>query len=375
MVIKRIFPYFAENPQVLRLFQDEARLLSELSHPNIPQVFDLGQVDDYWYIAMEYVSGFSLVDICRTAAKQSQVLPLGVSIGVILQVCAALHHAHERCDREGRPLRIVHCDVTPPNVMVTLDGVVKVFDFGVAQTAARKEAEARTVRGTYSYMAPEQVRGKAVDKRADVFAVGVILYELTTGMRLFAGSDAQIMTAVVEKDAPLPSSLLENYPRDLESAVMSALQRDRARRTPSAAHLMLSLEQFCLRNGLVASPLVVSRYIRSIFPYERAREAGMGLVRPEESGDERALAARQFEGYQYDPSQAEGIEELSAEELEEQVLVKELRRLNVSARPADERYPEQRVEPLDLPNDAVQEDILDGQFRVARSRNARSFSK
>ena len=155
---------------------------------------------------------------------------------------------------------------------------MKVLDFGVAQTAARVDTDAGAVRGTYAYMGPEQVRGKPLDKRADVFALGVILYELTTGRRLFRGSDVEIMTAIVERDVAPPSRHVANYPPELEQIVLHALQRDRARRTPSAAHLAMALEQFCMKQGLATGALVVSQYVRSIYPYERAHEKGMGIA-------------------------------------------------------------------------------------------------
>jgi serine/threonine protein kinase len=284
VVIKRLFLHLAEHPQALRMFQDEARLLAELCHPNIPQVFELGFVDGYWYIAMEHVAGFSLADICRAGAKLNRAMPLPVALGILIQTCEALHHAHERHDREGRPLRIVHRDVTPHNVMVTLDGVVKVMDFGVAQTAARLEAEQGAVRGTYAYMAPEQVRGLPLDKRADVFGLGVVLYELTTESRLYRGSDIEAMTAIVERDAPLPSSRRADYPAELEAIVMGALTRDRAQRTPSAAHLVLALEQFTLRQQMLCVPRVIARHVRHLYPYERAHEAGMGIALETETG-------------------------------------------------------------------------------------------
>ncbi len=340
VVIKRLFPYFAENPHVLRMFQDEARLLAELSHPNIPQVFDLGYADGHWFLAMEYVSGFSVVDICRAAAKQVEVMPMEVAIGIVSQVCSALHHAHERNDREGRSLRIVHCDVTPHNIMVTLDGVVKVFDFGVAQTAARAETDAGVVRGTYAYMAPEQIRGKPLDKRADVFAVGVVLHELLTGKRLFQGNDVQIMTDVVEKDAPLPSSVIPGFPEELEQIVLKTLARDRAQRSASAAHLLMSLEQFCLQNSLITAPLVVSRFVRSLFPYERAREAGMGIVPHVSVGSEVERGPE-------------------SEQFEEKLLVEELRRLS-QIPPATDDFLEESVEPIELPDNArSDEDIVE----------------
>lgn len=321
VVIKRLFSHYAEHERALRMFQDEARLLSELSHPNIPQVYDLGYADGYWYLAMEYVRGVSLADLCRAAAKAQKPMPLSVAIGITQQVCMALHHAHERTDREGQPLRIVHRDVTPHNIMISLDAMVKVMDFGVAQTSARVDTDAGAVRGTYAYMGPEQVRGRPLDKRADVFAVGVILYELTTGRRLFRGTDVQVMTQIVERDVAPPSSLLHNYPPELETIVLGALARDRGKRTPSAAHLALALDQFCMRHGLVTGPLMISHYIRSLFPYERAREEGMGIAQVAPSSgaapslDEEITSA----GDRRTPT--------SAEELEERMLREELRAL------------------------------------------------
>jgi serine/threonine-protein kinase len=312
VVIKRLFPHYAEHEHALRMFQDEARLLAELSHPNIPQVYDLGHADGYWYLAMEHVGGVTLTDLCRTAAKLQRPMPLAVAIGIVSQVCMALHHAHERRDREGRALRVVHRDVTPHNIVISLDAVVKVLDFGVAQTAARVDTDAGAVRGTYAYMGPEQVRGRPLDKRADVFALGVILYELTTGRRLFRGSDVEIMTAIVERDVTPPSRHLPNYPPELEQIVLQALQRDRSKRTASAAHLALALDQFCMRHGLAIGSLVVSQYVRSIYPYERAHEKGMGIAAQQAKRD----SAR-----------------TTPDDLEAKLFAEELRALGQSSRP------------------------------------------
>ncbi|MDD9933209.1 MAG: serine/threonine-protein kinase [Myxococcales bacterium] len=334
VVIKRLFPHYAEHEHALRMFQDEARLLAELSHPNIPQVYDLGYADGYWYLAMEHVRGVSLADLCRAAAKAGKPMPLAVAIGIVSQVCMALHHAHERRDREGRALRIVHRDVTPHNIMISLDAVVKVLDFGVAQTSARADTDAGAVRGTYAYMGPEQVRAKPLDKRADVFALGVILYELTTGRRLFRGSDIQVMNQIVDHDVAPPSREIRNYPRDLEEIVLGALARDRSKRTPSAAHMALGIDQFCMRHGLVSGPLVVSHFVRSLFPYERAHEAGMGIA---QVGDAAPPP----------PGQA------SAEDLEERMLVRELRALQAQRKEAT---------PVETVHDHPAQSVVDDEF-------------
>lgn len=326
VVIKRLFPHYAEHEHALRMFQDEARLLAELSHPNIPQVYDLGHADGYWYLAMEHVGGVTLTDLCRTAAKLQRPMPLAVAIGIVSQVCMALHHAHERRDREGRALRVVHRDVTPHNIIISLDAVVKVLDFGVAQTSARVDTDAGAVRGTYAYMGPEQVRGRPLDKRADVFALGVILYELTTGRRLFRGSDVEIMTAIVERDVAPPSRHLANYPPELEQIVLQALARDRSKRTASAAHLALALDQFCMRQGLAIGALVVSQYVRSIYPYERAHEKGMGIAAQE-------------------PSEAEARRS-TPDDLEAKLFADELRALGHSSRARSTNSPEIEVEEI-----------------------------
>ncbi|MCC6873064.1 MAG: serine/threonine protein kinase [Sandaracinaceae bacterium] len=278
VVIKRLFSHLAENERQLRMFLDEARLLSQLSHPNVPQVYEVGVADRQWFLAMEFVDGLTVADLWRTGAKAGQVMPMNVAVAIVLQACEALHHAHERKDRAGRALRIVHRDVTPHNIMLTRDGVAKLMDFGVAQTSARKDTEVGAVRGTFSYMAPEQVRGRPLDKRADVFALGVVLYELTTGTRLFRGTDVQIMTAVVEEDAPLPSSRVPEYPADLEEIVMAALSRDRGRRLPSAAHLAMYLEELAMRHGMLVGPRAVARYFTAVVPAEPVREEALGMV-------------------------------------------------------------------------------------------------
>ncbi len=278
VVIKRIFRNLADDDRQLRMFQDEARLLAELCHPNIPQVFELGAEGGHWFITLEWVDGHDLSDLLVVGARSHQPMPLAVAIGIVMQACEALHHAHERRDKAGRPLRIVHRDVTPQNLMVTRDGVVKLLDFGIARTSARRDTDAGVVKGTFAYMAPEQVRARPLDKRADVFALGVILYELTTGARLFRGTDVHVMTQVVEQDAAPPSTRVVDYPPDLERIVLQALQRDRGQRTPSASHLALALEEFATRNGLLVGPRTVARHVLQVFPYERLNEESAGIV-------------------------------------------------------------------------------------------------
>jgi serine/threonine protein kinase len=307
VVLKRVLPHLLENEQVLKMFQYEAHLLGQLCHPNIPQVSELGRAGGTWYIAMEYVEGHNVADLWRAGARARHVMPLPVALGIVMQTCEALHHAHDRHDRAGRHLRIVHRDVTPHNVMITRDGVVKLMDFGVAQTAARKDTDVGVVKGTFSYMAPEQVRGQVLDRRADVFALGVILYELTTGTRLYRGSDVQVMTSIVEQDAPLPSARVPGYPADLETIVMRALERDRRDRFRSAAELAHQIESFAMRNGMLIGPRTVSDYFNLVFPAQRVYEEDLGLV-PEADDEEQGEGAPTAEHAPLnDPAEKEGV--------------------------------------------------------------------
>ncbi len=309
VVIKRLFRHLAEHPRQLRMFQDEARLLATLSHPNIPQVYDLAFADGHWYMAMEYVEGWNVADIWRQGAKVGARMPIPVALGIVIQACEALHHAHERVDRARSPLRIVHCDVTPQNIMLTRDGVVKVMDFGIADTTLRKDADPGAMRGTLSYMAPEQVRAKPLDKRADVFALGVILYELTTGSRLFRGSEVRIMTQIVEEDVPPPRATHPDYPADLEEIVCAALERDRARRTPSTAHIAWKLEEFAQRHALLIGPRAVARYLSQVIPTEPVREEELALARSSISPPPGIMAEIQDEQVETDFQSGDTLDE------------------------------------------------------------------
>jgi serine/threonine protein kinase len=279
VVVKRMHQHLAHHPEAVRMFQEEAHVLSMLHHPNIPQVYELGYAEGHWFLVIEYVPGFTLAELCAAGAREGVPMPFDAVVSCIEQLCDALHHAHERNDDEGRPLRIVHRDVTPHNLMITPDGFAKLLDFGVAHTA-RDPHQSGTIKGTLAYMAPEQVRGQRVDKRCDVFAVGVMLYELTTGRRLFEGGEIEVMTSIVERDVVPPSRWVPNYPRDLERIVLTALARERGRRFPSALHLSRALEEFALSAGVIPNHQALARHYQQVF---RAGERVMrdhGSYRP-----------------------------------------------------------------------------------------------
>lgn len=272
VAIKRLWPELARHAEIRALFEREAMLLAALNHPGIPQVIELGYDDPHWYIAMELVEGATLAALCQAAGTPAP-LPIGAAVGVARQLCAALHHTHERVDAAGRPLGIVHGDVTPDNVLVNGDGVVKLVDFGVAHMAAGSEhPPPQPVRGTLQYMAPEQITGERCDRRADVFAVGALLYEMTTGRRLRNGPDVEVMTRAVEQDVQPPSEAYDGYPPDLEAVIMACLSRGREGRPASARSLSDHLGGLARSHGWVADAGAVAEWVASC-RRERADEA------------------------------------------------------------------------------------------------------
>jgi serine/threonine protein kinase len=275
VVVKRLYRHLAHHAEAVRMFQDEAHVLASLNHPNIPQVYDLYHADGYWFLAIEFVPGHTLAELLTAASRVGMPIPFDAVVSVIEQLCDALHHAHERNDDTGRPLRVVHRDVTPHNLMITPDGFSKLLDFGVARTA-REESQGGSPKGTLAYMSPEQVRGHRLDKRSDVFSVGVILYELTTGRRLFSGPEVEVMTAIVERDVVSPSVLVPGFPAELEHIVLTALARDRGRRYPSAQHMARALEELAVSWGVIATHQSLARLYQQVFSAAERRDRTTG---------------------------------------------------------------------------------------------------
>jgi len=185
VVLKKILPHLAAKPRYVRLFLDEAKLAASLDHPNIAQVHAIGQVDGAYCIAMEYVHGSDLKRVVARVAASGRPFPIDQAVRIVREVAAALHHAHERCGPDGTPLRIVHRDVSPSNIQISYDGAVKLIDFGVAKSEVSSiRTQTGTLKGKAGYMAPEQVQCGPVDRRTDVYALGIVLWELLSGRQL-----------------------------------------------------------------------------------------------------------------------------------------------------------------------------------------------
>ena len=253
VAIKVILPHLAEEPEFERMFLDEARIASGVHHPNVCEIYELGEEKRTLYLVMEWVNGDSFARILRASGKTEAIDPRVVA-RVIADACAGVHAAHEQLDDEGQPLGVVHRDLSPHNILVSSDGTAKVCDFGVAKALGQlhEATSAGQLKGKISYMAPEQITGTTVDRRSDVFSLGCVLYEATTGARPFRGDgDHQVMHAVLKGEITPPTSIIRGYPPELERIVLRALAKAPLLRFPTAERMRFALEELLARGQLV----------------------------------------------------------------------------------------------------------------------------
>ena len=267
VVLKMITPERANDQTAVQMFLDEARLAASLNHQNVAQVFEVGEDAGIHYLAMEYVHGQDLRALLAKAGSQGTRVPLELALTVVAGAASGLNHAHERRGPDGVPLGIVHRDVSPSNIMIGYDGSVKLLDFGIAKATARSiETQSGIIKGKFAYMAPEQCRGRDVDRRSDVFSLGIILYEITTQHRCFrADSDFDTMHRIVTGDVVRPTRLVQGYPQALEAIVMKALAVDATQRYQSAGALLEALEAFAVAARMSLSTMSLGRFMREMF--------------------------------------------------------------------------------------------------------------
>ena len=263
VVVKRMLPQLAVRPDFVRMFLDEARLAAKLNHPNIVQVFNLGEVDQSYYIAMEFVDGPHLGALFALSLRQRAPLPIEQCVHVVARAADGLHYAHDVHDpATGAPLNLVHRDISPQNLLVSRDGDVKVTDFGVAK-ASTQQSKTRTgiIKGKVAYMSPEQCLGESVDRRTDVFALGIVLYELLTRRRLFRDkSDLLIMQKITSETVPAPSTVNKDIDAELDAICAKALTRRREERFSSAGELAEALDAWLVTHSRGDPRLALQRW-------------------------------------------------------------------------------------------------------------------
>ena len=270
VVIKRVLPHLSTNSEFIRMFIDEARLAARLEHPNIVRTYEFGEVNSQYFTAMEYLPGEDLSKTLNNLAISRQKMPLNIAAGVVSQICAGLHFAHQLTDTGGRPLSLVHRDVNPANILLTYTGEVKILDFGVAKTNTNKETVNGTIKGKIAYMAPEQLLSRGVDQRSDVFSTGVVLWECLTGRPLFMrDSEAATLYAIMNDPIPPPSRLRPEVPQALDAIVERALARTPADRFESAEEMGMVLDDFLATQPKFDSRLL-ARTVEELFGTTRA---------------------------------------------------------------------------------------------------------
>ena len=267
VVIKKILSHLAEEDTFVKMFLDEARMSSQLSHPNIVQVYDLGEADTTYFIAMEYIAGENLAAIAWRGVKRKSPISPPFAARVVADACKALHYAHHLKGSDGKPLEIVHRDISPQNILVTYEGEVKVVDFGIAKAATKSQhTKTGMLKGKFSYMSPEQCLGQNVDMRSDIFALGIVLYELCTGKRLFKHeSELMILEMITKRRITPPSDVADNIAPGLEDIILTALDKDMGARFQTGQDMQIALEDYLRAEELPSSNADLSTFMRDLF--------------------------------------------------------------------------------------------------------------
>ena len=267
VVLKTIVRERASDQRFVTMFLDEAKLAATLNHQNVAQVYEVDQADGAYFMAMEYVHGENARAILETTLRRGWTIPLELAVMIISGAAAGLHHAHERKGKQGQPLNIVHRDVSPANIMCGYDGSIKVLDFGIAKAEERAtKTVGGTIKGKYGYMSPEQCKGKPIDRRSDIFALGICLYELTTLRRAFKGNDDfETMKRIVAGDIVPPTVSVPGYPRELEAIILTAMASDPNARFQTAHELIEALDAFAHRAKLTGSATALGRFMVQLF--------------------------------------------------------------------------------------------------------------
>lgn len=266
VAIKRVLPHLAKNQKFVNMFLDEAKLSLYLDHANIVSVFDLGRAGHTYFIVMEYIDGPNLKKVIEWFTRQGEFLPVELAAYIVIEMCKGLEYAHNKADPAGVPLHIVHRDISPPNVLVSRDGEVKLTDFGLAKAQSQIEVtDPGVVKGKFGYLSPEAAHGHQVDLRTDVFAVGIVLWELLAGRRLFQGkNDLETLQFVRDADIPRLREFQAGVPRELEDIARKALDQSPDRRYSSAREMGTAVSRFLARHGLAVTSYDLANVVKRV---------------------------------------------------------------------------------------------------------------
>ncbi len=284
VAIKTMLPSLSDDPLFEQMFLDEAQIAAQIRHPNVVEIMDLGEEQDVLYIVMEYIDGESVATILRAANKRDKVPPLPIAVHLAIDACNGMHAAHELRNVDGNNVGLVHRDISPQNILVTHDGMVKLVDFGVAKAAGRTSSDttAGQIKGKAPYMAPEQAMGMSVDRRTDIFAMGIVLYQITTGKHPFRGeNDVATLHNILHRTVPSPRFVDPKFPRPLEFAIMKSLAREPEKRFQTAADMATALDRVFPPVVRRAGTADVARFVKELLGDvgDRRREALREAIR------------------------------------------------------------------------------------------------
>jgi serine/threonine protein kinase len=284
IAVKRILPGYSQDRDFVAMFIDEAKIACELSHGNIVQIYDLGEVDGRYFIAMEYIDGKDVRHLMEAVGEDSKPgkLPPEIAAFIIAEACAGLDYAHRKIDSSGRPMGIVHRDISPSNILLSFEGEVKLGDFGIAKAFEKlNKTRTGTIKGKYNYLAPEAVRGLGVDHRSDVFGMGTVLYEMLTAKKVFEAKSELRILEMVRSGEYTPARQLEpSIPLALERIINKALMRDREKRYQSAAELEYDLHGFLYSLGRRTSGAELAAFMRNAFGRAMPNQQGIAHIPP-----------------------------------------------------------------------------------------------
>ncbi|MBI5368532.1 MAG: serine/threonine protein kinase [Planctomycetes bacterium] len=268
VAIKAIQESLSKDAEFVEMFIGEAKLVADLVHQNIVQIYQLGKVGNIYYIAMEYLEGVNLQEFMNRHYELGLKVPVELGVFIISRVARALEYAHRKTDRNGNPLGVVHRDVSPKNVMISTEGVVKLTDFGIAKAANyMRNQEGDVLMGKAQYMSPEQAQYMQTDRRSDIFSLAVVMFELMTGQNLF-GSDktSVILENVVYREVPRPSTIIPDFPQDVERIMMKALERKVENRFQDAGRMGYELEYYMYHDRFGPTNVTLEKYMNRVFP-------------------------------------------------------------------------------------------------------------
>lgn len=296
IAIKKILPHLATEEELVRSFIDEAKLAALLHHQNIVQIYDFGSLGESYFIAMEYLLGKDCRIIKSKAKEKNLPLELQNAIFIVTRICSGLNYAHKLKDFQGKPLNIIHRDISPANILITYEGDVKIVDFGIAKAANQASmTQFGMIKGKVAYMSPEQAAGKTIDQRSDIFACGILLYELVTGKRMFSGDTMHILANVRDAEFTKPEEARKDLPEKLLKILYKALEKEADQRYQTCGDMLTDLEECACRLDMHPTAHGFSRYMKTLFAEEITAEelhlqkiTKMGLMEDEETEAEAA---------------------------------------------------------------------------------------